>query len=128
MVFSLDFSTLSELVRPRMLRTLSIAREKGKRERGGKGEGVYTQIERVHCALMPAHFHKEARLTWEGRQDSVTRFVLPCLHWKQLAEGVLKWRCVMVDVCGGGGVWWWWRCVVVVEVCGVVVVCEVPGM
>ena len=101
-----------------MLRTLSIAREKGKRERGGGGgEGVYTQIERVHCALMPAHFHKkEARLTWEGRQDSVTRFVLPCLHWKQLAEGVLKRRCVMVDVCGGGGVWWW-RCVVV-EVCG----------
>ena len=32
MVFSLDLSTLSELVRPRILRTLSIAREKVKRE------------------------------------------------------------------------------------------------
>jgi len=34
MVFNLDLSTLSELVRPRMLRTLSMARGGG---RGGKG-------------------------------------------------------------------------------------------
>ena len=38
MVFSLDLSTLSELVRPRMLRTLSMARESGRGERGKKEE------------------------------------------------------------------------------------------
>ena len=69
MVFSLDLSTLSELVRPRILRTLSIAREKAKRE---TAEETYVQIERVLCTLTyplnraDSHPQDEARLTWEG--------------------------------------------------------------